>query len=180
MSKILLIVAHPDLADASKANAALVNAVSDLDHVTVHDLYAAYPDFAIDVEAEQNLLLDHDVIVFQHPVYWYNVPPLFKLWQDKVFTMPFAFTPDRSPSQLSGKKGIVAATTGVPAEHYTLEGANRTTLEALLENWTATLRLCQFDVQPLFKVHGVAFGGTDEDLATSAKDYRELMLSYAD
>jgi putative NADPH-quinone reductase len=100
MSKVLLVVAHPDLSQ-SKANAALVDAVRDLPHVTVHDLYATYPDFQIDADAEQALLAEHDVIVFQHPVYWYNTTPLLKQWQDKVFTHGWAFTMDGSPSQLS-------------------------------------------------------------------------------
>ncbi|WP_084599013.1 NAD(P)H-dependent oxidoreductase [Actinoplanes subtropicus] len=103
MSKVLVIVGHPDLSQ-SKANAALVDAVRDLAHVTVHDLYATYPDFQIDVAAEQALLAEHEVIVFQHPVFWYNTTPLFKLWQDKVLTYGWAFTVDRAPSQLAGKK----------------------------------------------------------------------------
>lgn len=178
MSKVLLIVGHPDLS-RSKANAALVDAVRDLPHVTVHDLYDTYPGFDIDVAAEQALLAQHDVIVFQHPVYWYNVPPLFKAWQDQVLALPFAFTMDGTPSQLIGKKAIVAATTGVPAEHYTLEGANQTTLETLLSSWHATLRLCQFDIEPMFKVHGVTFGGTDADLTDSADRYHRLLAGYA-
>jgi glutathione-regulated potassium-efflux system ancillary protein KefG len=107
MSKVLLVVGHPDLS-GSKANAALVDAVRDLAHVTVHDLYAAYPDFQIDADAEQALLAEHDVIVFQHPVYWYNTTPLFKQWQDKVLTYGWAFTLDGSASQLAGKKAVVA------------------------------------------------------------------------
>ncbi|MFG2358407.1 hypothetical protein [Streptomyces sp. NPDC048521] len=42
MSQVLLVLGHPDLAQ-SKANKALVDAVRGLAHVTVHDLYAAYP-----------------------------------------------------------------------------------------------------------------------------------------
>lgn len=179
MSKVLILVGHPDLS-TSKANAALVNAVKDLPHVTVHDLYSTYPDFEINVPAEQALLAEHDVVVFQHPVFWYSVPPLFKKWQDEVFTIPFAFTVDGSESQLHGKKGIVAVTTGVPAEHYTLDGVNGVTIETLLSPWKSTLKLCQFDVLPIFKVHGVVFGGTDQDLANSAKEYRELLQSYGD
>lgn len=104
MSKVLLVVGHPDLS-RSKANAALVDAVRELAHVTVHDLYATYPDFQIDTEAEQALLAEHDVIVFQHPVFWYNTTPLFKQWQDKVFTLGWAFTMDGSASQLARQEG---------------------------------------------------------------------------
>ncbi|MGW2911216.1 NAD(P)H-dependent oxidoreductase [Streptomyces asoensis] len=179
MSKVLLVVAHPDLSQ-SKANAALVDAVRDLPHVTVHDLYATYPDFQIDVDAEQAMLAEHDVIVFQHPVFWYNTTPLFKLWQDKVFTFGWAFTLDGSASQLAGKKAVVAVTAGVPADHYTPEGANKATLETLLNSWEATLRLCQLDFQqPMVKVYGTAFGLSDEDLNTAAKQYNELLASFA-
>ncbi|MEU2424411.1 NAD(P)H-dependent oxidoreductase [Streptomyces sp. NPDC007851] len=115
MSKVLLVVGHPDLS-RSKANKALVDAVRELAHVTVHDLYATYPDFQIDVDVEQALLADHDVVVFQHPVFWYNTTPLLKQWQDKVFTLGWAFTMDGSPSKLAGKKAVVAVTAGVPAD----------------------------------------------------------------
>jgi glutathione-regulated potassium-efflux system ancillary protein KefG len=145
----------------------------------VHDLYATYPDFQIDADAEQALLAEHDVIVFQHPVYWYNTTPLFKLWQDKVLTPGWASTMDGSPSQLVGKKAVVAVTAGVPAEHYTPEGANKTTLEALLSSWHATLRLCQFDIHPMVMVYGTAFGLSDEDLVSAAKQYNELLASFA-
>jgi glutathione-regulated potassium-efflux system ancillary protein KefG len=178
MSNVLLVVGHPDLSQ-SKANKALVDAVRDLAHVTVHDLYATYPDFQVDADAERALLAEHDVIVFQHPVYWYNTTPLFKQWQDKVFTLGWDFTMDGFPSQLAGKKAVVAVTAGVPAEHYTLEGTNKTTLEALLGSWHATLRLCQFDIQPMVKLYGTAFGLSDKDLTTAAKQYNELLASFA-
>src|ERR1044072_9357539 len=179
MSNVLLRVGPPDLSQ-SRANAALVDAVRDLAHVTVHDLYATYPDFQIDVAAEQALLAEHDVMVFQHPVFWYNTTPLFKQRQDTFFAFVLAFPIDASASQLAGKKAVVAVTTGVPADHYTPEGSNQATIETLLSNWQATLRLWQFHIQkPMVKVYGTAFGLSDEDLATSAKQYNELLASYA-
>ncbi|WP_326575167.1 NAD(P)H-dependent oxidoreductase [Streptomyces sp. NBC_00487] len=87
---------------------------------------------------------------------------------------------DGSASQLAGKKAVVAVTAGVPAEHCTPEGSNQATLETLLGSWHATLRLCQFDIQqPMVKVYGTAFGLSDEDLATSAKQYNELLAAFA-
>lgn len=178
MSKVLLVVGHPDLS-RSKANAALVNAVHDLAHVTVHDLYATYPDFQIDADAERALLAEHDVIVFQHPVHWYNTTPLFRLWQDKVLTLGWAFTMDGTPTQLAGKKAVVAVTAGVHAEDYTPEGWVKATLETFLSSWEATLRLCQFDLQPMFTLYSTILDLSDEDLATAAKQYNELLASFA-
>jgi glutathione-regulated potassium-efflux system ancillary protein KefG len=63
---------------------------------------------------------------------------------------------------------------------YTPEGQNGTTLEALLSNWGATLRrLCQLDIEPMVTLYATAFGLSDEDLALAAKQYNELLASFA-
>ena len=70
MRRILILFAHPVL-ERSRVNRRLLAAVRDLAGVTVHDLSEAYPTLYIDAKREQRLLIDHDVIVFQHPFYWY-------------------------------------------------------------------------------------------------------------
>ncbi|MGL5799850.1 MAG: NAD(P)H-dependent oxidoreductase, partial [Plesiomonas sp.] len=62
--KVLLIVAHPEPQE-SVANQALLTQIGALGNVTVHDLYAKYPDFFIDVKQEQALLREYELIVFQ-------------------------------------------------------------------------------------------------------------------
>jgi len=57
MPKILLLFAHPH-PRKSKLNKRLLQAVADLENVTVKQLYELYPDFQIDVEKEQQALLD--------------------------------------------------------------------------------------------------------------------------
>ena len=57
----------------------------------MHDLYEAYPDFDIDVRREQELLAAHEVIVLQHPFYWYSAPALLKEWQDLVLEHGWAY-----------------------------------------------------------------------------------------
>lgn len=42
--KVLLLYAHPESQD-SVANRVLLRPAQQLEHVTVHDLYAHYPDF---------------------------------------------------------------------------------------------------------------------------------------
>ncbi|WP_329347787.1 NAD(P)H-dependent oxidoreductase [Streptomyces sp. NBC_01261] len=116
-----------------------MDAVRELAHVSVHDLYATCPDFHLG----------------------------------------WAFTMDGSASQPTDRKAVVAVTTGVLADHYTPEGANQATIETVLSNRHATLRPCQFDIQPVAKLHGTAFGLSGEDLATAAKQYNELLASFA-
>lgn len=66
-AKVLLLYAHSESQD-SVANRVLLKPATQLSNVTVHDLYAHYPDFFIDIPREQALLREHEVIVFQHPL----------------------------------------------------------------------------------------------------------------
>ena len=70
MNKILVLFGHPAF-KRSSINAALRDAVENLEGITFHDLYGSYPDFLIDVVHEQKLCESHDIIIFQHPFYWY-------------------------------------------------------------------------------------------------------------
>ena len=53
-AKVLLLYAHPESQD-SVANRVLLKPATQLSNVTVHDLYAHYPDFFIDIPREQAL-----------------------------------------------------------------------------------------------------------------------------
>ena len=88
--KILIIFAHPDPQE-SVANQALLSEIKYLSHVTIHDLYATYPDFFIDEVAERALVVAHDVIIFQHPLYMYSCPALLKEWLDRVLSKGFTW-----------------------------------------------------------------------------------------
>ncbi len=90
MNKVLINFAHPARA-RSKINNALRAAVENLEDVTFNDLYAAYPDFLIDVKREQRLCENHDVIIFQHPFYWYSTPAIMKEWLDLVLEHGWAY-----------------------------------------------------------------------------------------
>ena len=83
MNRILIIFAHPAL-EKSRVQYRLLQAAQSVAKVTIHDLYEHYPDFNIDISHEQQLLREHDIILFQHPFYWYSSPALLKEWQDLV------------------------------------------------------------------------------------------------
>ncbi len=82
MKRILINFAHP-AKSRSKINNALLAVVDQLEGVTVNDLYANYPDFMIDVKREQALCESHDIIIFQHPLYWYQTPAIMKEWLEQ-------------------------------------------------------------------------------------------------
>ena len=78
MKKTLIIVAHPNIAE-SKVNKALLDSIKNEPNITVHDLYATYKTVeAIDVAKEQALLVEHERIIFQFPLYWYSSPAILK------------------------------------------------------------------------------------------------------
>ena len=90
MKKTLLLLAHPAF-EKSRANAALLSAVEDLENVTVHDLYETYPDFVIHVDREQKLVLEHERVVIQHPFFWYSTSAIVKEWLDLVRESGWAY-----------------------------------------------------------------------------------------
>lgn len=64
----------PPASGKSQVNRKLMDAANETGDVTVVDEYAAYPDFKINVEHEQELIETHDRIVLQFPFYWYSSP----------------------------------------------------------------------------------------------------------
>ena len=94
MPEIVVLVAHPQQ-EHSRVNHALMQGAARAapGRVEVRDLYALYPDYLIDVEAEQAQLAGAQLVVWQHPIHWYGMPPLMKLWLDEVFTFGWAYGP---------------------------------------------------------------------------------------
>ncbi len=147
--KILVIYAHPD-PQASLANAEMVDAIAGLPHVTIHDLYGAYPDFFIDVNREHALLAQHDIFVFQHPLYMYSCPALLKEWIDVVLGKGYAHGEGNA---LQGKYWRSVISTGGAAEAYTPDGYNRANIDAILKPFELTAALCQMQWLPPLVLH---------------------------
>ena len=151
MARVLVLFAHPAL-EKSRVHRRLVERVRGLSGVTLHDLYEAYPDFDVDVRREQELLLAHDVVVLQHPLYWYSTPALVKQWEDLVLEHGWAY--GRDGRALVGKVMLNALTAGGPEGAYHPEGANRLTIRELLAPLEQTARLCGMRYLAPFVVFG--------------------------
>lgn len=149
--RVLILFAHPAL-ERSRVNRRLLAAVRGLDGVTVHDLYEAYPDFDIDVGREQASLEAHDVLVLQHPFFWYSTPALVKEWEDLVLEHGWAY--GTGGTALAGKWMMSAITTGGRESAYREDGYNRFTVRQLLAPVEQTFRLCGCRCLPPFVVHG--------------------------
>ena len=108
----------------------MMEAVADAPGVEVRSLYAMYPDFGIDVEAEQDALVRAKLIVLQHPLYWYTVPGLMKHWFDKVLARGFAY--GDGGRALHGKRCLWVVTTGGDEHAFSDEGMHRRSFESYL------------------------------------------------
>lgn len=174
--KTLVLFAHPAL-QHSRANGLMLAEARHTDGVTVVDLYAEYPRFDIDVEAEQRRLLDHDAIVFQFPLLWYSAPPLLKQWHDLVLQHGFAY--GEHGIALKGKLWMCAVTVGAPHDAYGPQGRHGYSLRHLLSPIEATANLCQMPFVAPYVLFG-SLGATEEARLSHASGYRRLLEGLRD
>jgi len=175
-NRILILHAHP-VSHKSRLNNALVEAITGIENVTIRKLYDLYPDFYIDVRKEQELLLEHDIIVWQHPFYWYSAPSLLKEWIDLVLEHGFAY--GQKGNALRGKKVLTATTTGGRKEAYHEKGHNHFTINQFLAPFEQTVRLCKMEYLPPFIIHG-SLVIREENLREAADDYKKIIISLRD
>ncbi|MBD2056457.1 NAD(P)H-dependent oxidoreductase [Oculatella sp. FACHB-28] len=176
-NQILILFAHPAL-EKSRINRCLIQAVQGLDAVTVHDLYEQYPDFHINVKAEQDLLLAHDIIIFHHPFYWYSSPAILKEWQDLVLEHGFAY--GKGGTALRGKKFLSTVTTGGGEQAYCRQGYNRFSVRELLVPFEQTAHLCGMDYLPPFVVQGTHQIQEQGQLVKHTEDYHQVITALRD
>lgn len=154
MAKILVISGHPDY-KRSIANRHILDEFHKLvPHAEIVHLDALYPDFRIDVSREQKRLMEHDVIIFEFPMYWYSSPSLLHRYVEAVFTHGFAY--GSQGKALNYKKLILSFTTGAPEDAYTPEGYQHVTIEQLMPPFLAMVNLTGMD----WKGKIVSFGMT--------------------
>lgn len=172
MQKVLILFAHPRT-DRSEVNTVLAEAARELEGVTVVDLYAEYPTFEIDVELEQQRLIDHDVIIFQHPVYWYSSPALLKEWQDLVLEYGFAY--GEGKTALDGKVLLNAVSAGARREVYCRNGGYGYELREFFAPFEQTAHLCRMRYLPPFVLYAAGHAVDENRLGDHIADYRLLL-----
>ena len=179
-AEILVLVAHPEL-EQSRVNRRLMQVARALPNegaaarVEVRDLYALYPDYLIDVAAEQAALAAARLVVWQQPVRWYGMPPLLKLWCDDVLAFGWAYGP--GGDALRGKDVWLVASTGGGDESYRPDGYNRYFFDAFLPPYEQTAALCGMRFLPPLVLHG-AHRASDAELDEHAMTYARKLAEY--
>jgi len=174
--RVLVNFFHPAL-EKSRVNRRLAEVARSTSGVTFRDQYELYPAFDIDVDAEQAALLENDLVVFQHPLYWYSVPPLLKQWQDLVLEHGWAY--GRTGRALAGKPVLHALSSGGGDDAYAPSGINRRPLRDYLLPAEQTARLCGMRWLPPFKVTGT-HQLEDAAVEAAASEYGRLLAALRD
>lgn len=174
MARIALIYSHP-YPNRSRAGRTLLGSVSNLDEVKVRSLYERYPDFAIDVAAEQALLLEAELVVWQHPIYWYSPPPLMSLWFEKVLARGWAY--GKGGDAVRGKSCLWVPTTGGDTNAYREGGMHGRAFEEYVAPVEQTARFCGMVWQPPLILHG-SHHTTDEQLHQHGLEYRARLNGF--
>ncbi len=172
----LIILAHPNF-NQSLANQTIIQQLqqSNLD-IEVRDIHGLYPDYQIDIKAEQEALLKHQTIVFQYPFYWYNMPAILKLWFDTVFEYQFAY--GSKGDKLKGKNFIPSFTVGAPENEYTTLGNHHFRVSEFTKSMEQTAYYAQMNyIDPIY-FHGTSLsaGYTAEDVKSKARTHAEKLI----
>ncbi len=176
LRKILILFAHPAL-EKSRVNKSLIETLQSVEGATLHDLYECYPEMDIDIPVERQLLLDHDVVLFQYPFLLFGPPALVKEWMDLVLVHGWAF--GRNGNALRGKWVCHFITTGGSEGSYTRKGFNRFTMKELLAPLEQAALLCGMRYLPPYAIHGTNVM-TFDTIEEEAQQYRYALQALAD
>jgi glutathione-regulated potassium-efflux system ancillary protein KefF len=167
MSDTLVVAAHPHLEHSRVTRTLLGRArAAALPGVTITDLYARYPDYHVDVAAEQRALAAAGNLVWLHPIHWYSMPPLLKLWLDEVFTFGWAYGP--GGDALAGKRLWLVTSTGGGVDSYGEQGHHRHALADFLLPIVQTARLTRMCLLEPLVLHAAHRAGEAELAAHAA------------
>ena len=148
--KILILFAHPAF-HRSSINRRLTEGLHNMENISFHNLYEAYPEMDIDIDREQELMEKHDCIVFMFPMYWYSTPAIFKEWQDLVLEHGWAY--GSKGKALTGKLFFCAISTGGPQQAFTRGGFQNFTVQEFLYPLSQMATLCNMIPLPPFVTH---------------------------
>ena len=167
MKKILVNVVHPDI-EKSIVNKRLVEGIQDMKTITINNLYEKYPDFKIDIREEQKLLLEHDTILFQFPMYWFSSPSLLKEWFDAVLAPGFAHA---GASMLKDKSFAVAVSCGGAKKAFSATGKDKKTVEEFLFPFEITAEYVKMNYKKAYITYDTETVLSEETLNKYTQDY---------
>jgi putative NADPH-quinone reductase len=178
MAKILMILGHPRI-EASLANRTIVSAVQqNIKDIEIRNQAELYPDYQIDISAEQAALIKADVVIFQFPFHWYGAPAILQKYFEDVYAYQFAYGSEGD--KLKGKKMLLSFTTGASEADYTPVGIENYRLPEFLKPLEQIAYYTGMDyADPIFSqsmmyIPGVM--GVKEDIVSKAELHAEKLI----
>ena len=172
MSKVLLVLNHPNYKD-SFANKIVVDKLKNLiPDIVIDHIDSLYPDGKIDIKTEQEKLLKADTVIFQFPVYWFKSPYFLSKWIEDVFTHGFAY--GNNGYKLQGKKLIISITLGGEEEEF----KGNMALDRLISPFEATAIYTKMKFAGFTYTLDIPF--TIKDTPDLAKTKKELLEKQAE
>jgi glutathione-regulated potassium-efflux system ancillary protein KefF len=169
---ILVLAAHPDLARSQATRTLLqtLRASPAAARVDLRDLYRLYH-----IEAEQRALEAARLVVMVHPIYWYSMPALQKLWLDDVLRLGWAYGP--GGTALHGKDFWLVASTGGGMESYSPGGHNHHAIDDFLLPYQQSAKTCGMHYLPPQILHG-AHRASDAEIQAHADLFVKRLASF--
>ena len=148
MTKTLIIMSHPDVAQSSSQQflLAVVKGEGQIQVRHLELILAEQKSGHFDKTLERACLQDADRIIFQFPLYWYQCPSVMKQWLDEVLTLNL--------SQKGKKKELgIVVTVGAKKDRYTAGGSVGFGIEELLRPYQALANQLGWEYQTPFVIY---------------------------
>ena len=175
--KTLIIVIHPNIKE-SVINKRWIEELRKFPEAyTIHQLYEAYPDERIDIEAEQLLVEQHDKIIFQFPYFWFNCPSFLKKWMDEVLTHGWAYG-SKSGYRMKGKKIALAISLGVEEHELSATGIYKYPLGELTRPFELSFEYVEADYRQPFAFYGMEYHASESHIEHGVESYRRFLADF--
>lgn len=175
--KTLIIITHPNIAESTINKRWMEELLKFPEKFTVHQLYGAYPDEKINVQAEQHLIEQYDKIIFQFPYYWFNSPSLLKKWLDQVMTHGWAYG-SKSGYHMKGKKIALAISLGVEEEELSHVGIYKYPLLELTRPFELSFEYVKANYQTPFAFYGMEFNASESHIELGVISYMKFLSEF--
>lgn len=164
--QVVVLLTHPNIKE-SRANKALMDAISDMGEVAIYNLYEMRVEDAFNAEIWSTIISHASALVFQFPFYWMSAPSLLKRWLDEVFTY-LAKT-----LAVAGKTLMVVTTAGSEHDAYRSGGRNRFTVDELLRPYQASAVHAGMVWQTPLIVYGMGTSEASKNIAEGINCYKQ-------
>lgn len=162
--KTLVINGHNDLSTSRINKTWLAELAAHHPDVALHKLCEAHTHCNFDVVKEQQLLLEHDRIVFMFPVHWYGPTSLLHRWIEQVLALGFAY--GEGGDKMEGKEMMLVMSFGGPEAAYS--EPNGYSVNDFMAPLIATAKFVRMTMAPMYKLHNI-FMLDDATVLASAK-----------